>query len=746
MTKTKTMFTITFSLILIMAMLITVVPFTSAQDKDPSYAFVNVSPRTAEVNQPILVTSWTSPVPPEAYMGAPTSAVFRTDYIYTFTKPDGNTDTVGPNPSYADGTSFFTYTPDQIGSWSVVLYWPGDELHTGSTSPPFTFAVQTEAVAPWPGADLPNEYWQRPVNAENHEWSQLLADWPMSNYDARNSNFNPYSPAPESAHILWTRVEGIGGIMGSQWGPSSYRVTVSPVVMGGRVYYSPVRGGELKCVDVFTGEEYWSKPILGSLKYVTLDVDPDPGGAATHSEIWTTSGKDILIYDGSTGALKKTYADTGFTISAYHDGYFYSLMGKNWTKWDPYSIGTAGVRGATFEDKIVWSVNITSENPSLYWEDVAVSTYGEAAYDLETGELMWSEDRDTRYMWRAPSVGFGKYCLADVNMQWHGYDIYTGVEEWVSEQSEYPFGAFFAYYSASAYDKAYALSFDGHIYAFDINDGSTVWKFYSGDSKGETPFGTWPFWNNPAIADGKVYAGTTEHTPTQPRTRGNRLYCIDDDTGNEIWSIAGSYAAKAIADGILLASNEYDATLYAFGKGPTETSVSIKNDVIQAGSTVLITGSVTDQSPATKQDKLTVRFPDGVPAVSEDSMSAWMEYLHMQKPISMNTTGVPVTISTIDPNGNYYDIDTITTDTMGFRLDWTPPENEGVYQIIVSFEGTTSYWPSYAETAILVGPAPEPTTEPTQATATQTDTYITGSTIAILAGIAIAVFLILRKK
>ena len=48
--------------------------------------------------------------------------------------------------------------------------------------------------------------------------------------------------------------------------------------------------------------------------------------------------------------------------------------------------------------------------------------------------------------------------------------------------------------------------------------------------------------------------------------------------------------------------------------------------------------------------------PHGVPAVSDDSMSAWMEYVYMQKPRPTDTIGVPVTISVIDANGNYRQI------------------------------------------------------------------------------------------
>jgi len=50
---------------------------------------------------------------------------------------------------------------------------------------------------------------------------------------------------------------------------------------------------------------------------------------------------------------------------------------------------------------------------------------------------------------------------------------------------------------------------------------------------------------------------------------------------------------------------------------------------------------------------LAERFANGVPAVSDQSMSDWMAYVHQQKPMPANTTGVLVSINVVDSNGNY---------------------------------------------------------------------------------------------
>jgi len=73
------------------------------------------------------------------------------------------------------------------------------------------------------------------------------------------------------------------------------------------------------------------------------------------------------------------------------------------------------------------------------------------------------------------------------------------------------------------------------------------------------------------------------------------------------------------------------------------------------GSSVLIEGSVTDiaaGTTATASRLVSKRRP----AVSDDSMTAWMEYVYMQMPKPTNTLGVDVVVNVIDPNGNFYEV------------------------------------------------------------------------------------------
>ena len=72
--------------------------------------------------------------------------------------------------------------------------------------------------------------------------------------------------------------------------------------------------------------------------------------------------------------------------------------------------------------------------------------------------------------------------------------------------------------------------------------------------------------------------------------------------------------------------------IYCFGKGPSATTVTASPKVSVNGDSVLVEGTVIDTAAGTKQNEQAARFPNGVPAVSDASMSAWMEYVYMQKP------------------------------------------------------------------------------------------------------------------
>jgi hypothetical protein len=305
-----------------------------------------------------------------------------------------------------------------------------------------------------------------------------------------------------------------------------------------------------------------------------------------------------------------------------------------------------------------------------------------------------------------------------------------------------------------AYGNLYVGGYGGEIMAFDSRTGDLQWKYNNTFSAHETPWGNYPLYIA-AIANGKIYAFTGEHSPNAPPYKGSRVRCINATDGTEIWTLLSWYAigsfgeeAMPVADGIITYLNIYDMQIYAIGKGPSATTVTASPKVSTNGDQVLIEGTVTDQSAGAKKKVQTGEF-NMVPAVSDESMGAWMEYIYMQKPCPSNTTGVTVLLQTLDPNGNFYDIGTTTTDAYGnFKLLWKPPV-AGEYSIIATFAGSESYWQSYAETALGVTEAPGATPGPTPVPASMTDTYIAAATAGIIAAIVVVglvIVLIIRRR
>jgi outer membrane protein assembly factor BamB len=246
--------------------------------------------------------------------------------------------------------------------------------------------------------------------------------------------------------------------------------------------------------------------------------------------------------------------------------------------------------------------------------------------------------------------------------------------------------------------------------------------------------------NFECIADGKIYV-MGGHLYSPPLFHGGQLYCINATSGDLIWS-SPSFAITngancGISDGYLVVPNAYDNRLYCYGKGQTATTVEAPMTAITAGDSVVIQGTVTDQSSGAK----------GTPAISDASMGAWMEFIYMQQPCPTNATGVEVTIDAVDPNNNFINIGTATSDAYGtFGYAWKTPNVPGKYMIIATFAGSESYYASYAETYAVVTEAPAATPTPTPLTLPPTETYFAVSTIAIIIAIAIVGILLLRKK
>jgi hypothetical protein len=203
-----------------------------------------------------------------------------------------------------------------------------------------------------------------------------------------------------------------------------------------------------------------------------------------------------------------------------------------------------------------------------------------------------------------------------------------------------------------------------------------------------------------------------------------------------------------IGDSIIATMDTYDQRVYAIGKGPSAITISAPNVGVALGKSVLVSGMVNDISPGAQDYASTSRFPDGVPAVSDASMSDWMKYVYAQFPRPANATGVEVVVAVIDPNNNCYEVGRTTSDASGMYGMAFTPEVPGTYTVIASFDGSGAYYGSFAETVINVEEAPAATPVPTATPAPMTDTYIIGFGTAMLIAIIVGfiVLILLRKR
>jgi hypothetical protein len=282
------------------------------------------------------------------------------------------------------------------------------------------------------------------------------------------------------------------------------------------------------------------------------------------------------------------------------------------------------------------------------------------------------------------------------------YDLYTGQLLWTSPPENQ-----FEYYGISQIVYEHQLigygNYGGQMISYDIKTGKQLWNYTAKNVAFESPYGNYPMTIG-AVSEGKIYTVTSEHHNIQPMYRGQNLRCINATTGQEIWKILCFGSGISIADGILVKGNNLDNMIYAFGKGPSATTLTASQDVSTLGNKVMIKGTVTDQTSSGRHntnDNVDFTLKD-TPAISDKDMSAWMEYKYMQQAKPTDVTGVPVSLDTIDPNGNFFHIGDVTSDMNGNFAFPYKPDVAGTYMIIANFAGSKSYGPSSATTYIEV--------------------------------------------
>jgi len=362
-----------------------------------------------------------------------------------------------------------------------------------------------------------------------------------------------------------------------------------------------------------------------------------------------------------------------------------------------------------------------------------------AGLDAETGNILWGPENQTRMLQTRVSgllyaigpAGNGIWCeYTSETFSWDAYSLNTGEHLWGPVIGGHNPYSYMNMHADMAYGTLYAADFGGYVNAFNLSDGKLLWTWFSGSSGTETPYGHWPVLHIDAIADGKLYV-MGGHTYSPPMFHGAQLYCLEANTGKELWSINAftttNGPAAAIADGVLVEPNAYDNQIYAYGVGPSRTTVAAPSVGVTTATPITISGTVTDISAGSQQIAVAANFPNGLTCVSDESMTQFMEAVYQQQAMPANITGVPVTISVLDSDGNYRTIGTATSNALGvYGLTWTP-DLSGDFVVTATFDGSLSYYGSsasacfYASEAVQEAPSAE---EIADATASKLPSYV----------------------
>lgn len=159
----------------------------------------------------------------------------------------------------------------------------------------------------------------------------------------------------------------------------------------------------------------------------------------------------------------------------------------------------------------------------------------------------------------APVVADGRLYVSDTNGAVHAIDAATGATVWMRDTAKGDGNQSARFGGGVSHDggRLYATNGLGDVVALNAADGTELWRSNPGG----------PLRGAPSVALGQVYAISQD----------NQLYALDTQTGNLVWTAAGSIeiqgvfgsAAPAVAQGTVVAgfsSGELNAYRYENGR------------------------------------------------------------------------------------------------------------------------------------------------------------------------------------
>jgi outer membrane protein assembly factor BamB len=292
--KNKATTTIVLLLMFAMAVSLVALPAANAQGTKKSYPVIGATPNPVGVGQETLIL-----------VGITQQLQVATDgwegLSVTIERPDGTTETISDIRTDATGMTGRVYRPSEAGTYYLQVHFPAqwynfsgydfmgnpvvsNVFYEASDSIKIALNVTDEPIPYYPGHPLPNEYWTRPIDAQNREWAAIAGSWLET---TPRNYFAPYNDdAPDTAHILWTTPLTQGGLVGGALDDTGELTEHSfeigdayegkfgggffaggnPLIVAGKLYYQKYAGPdkykETACLDLHTGEELWSEVLL----------------------------------------------------------------------------------------------------------------------------------------------------------------------------------------------------------------------------------------------------------------------------------------------------------------------------------------------------------------------------------------------------------------------------------------------------------------------------------------------------
>jgi hypothetical protein len=284
----------------------------------------------------MLISIGLQPVPPIASLTA--SSIYNWNNMkINVIKPNGQNETLGPFNSDPTGSTYTTYFPTQVGSYTFQLVFPGQWMNYtsgyGANARNYTsyyypsmsipeqgqVTVQQAPVGSYPEAPLPTGYWTVPLYGEIKNAYEISDNWLMNGYDYPSrsftiaSTFSPYTSAPNSPHVLWTTPIEFGGAMGGQFGARDYYTGLayeqfySPLyIINGVIVYTDhgpstsSRSYGTRALSLYTGQQLWylANVTFAFAQVLEIDTPNEHGGLPF---LWSISGSGTnqtwVMYD-----------------------------------------------------------------------------------------------------------------------------------------------------------------------------------------------------------------------------------------------------------------------------------------------------------------------------------------------------------------------------------------------------------------------------------------------------------------